>query len=130
MTAQMEMLVLDFGLSAVHVNCTHITICASEPTTYALAAVGAGSLQLLGYASLGAGNCFGAPATISGSLRAVTSPMITSTGTITTTGTAAWWAAVDEVNSVLYAHGSSPPQAVNAGNSFSMAPVSIIIPMH
>jgi hypothetical protein len=130
MTAGMELLVLDFGLAAVHVNCTHITICASEPTTYALAAIGAGSLQLLGYCSLGAGNMFGAPATISGSLRAVSSPTITA-GTITTTGTAAWWAAVDETNSVLYAHSSlTPAQVVIAGNAFKVAPIDIIIPQH
>jgi hypothetical protein len=130
MVAQLETIALDFGLNQLHTNVTHITICASEPTTYALATVGSTSLQLLGFNSFGASNAFGAPATSSTSLRAVSSAAVTA-GTITTTGTAAWWAAVDETGSSLYAHGSlSASQVVTAGNTFSLASFNISIPQH
>ena len=126
MTAQLETQALDFGLNQLHTNTTHITICSGEPTSYALAT----GASLLGYNSFGASNAFGAPATSSTSLRAVTSAAITA-GTITTTGTANWWAAVDETNSVLYAHSSlSASQVVTAGNTFSLAAFNISIPQH
>lgn len=126
MVAQLETIAIDYGLNQLHTNVTHITICSGEPTTYAIAT----STSLLGYNSFGAGNAFGAPATSSTSLRAVSSVAITA-GTITTSGTANWWAAVDEVNSSLYAHGSlSASQVVTAGNTFSLASFNISIPQH
>src|ERR1700730_3686037 len=100
MTAQLETIALDFGLNQLHTNVTHLTVCAAEPTSYAIA-TGSG---LLGYNSFGASNAFGAPSS-STSLRQVASAAVAA-GTITTTGTANWWAAVDETNSSLYAHGS------------------------
>lgn len=126
MVAQLETIALDFGLNQLHTNVTHITICAAEPTSYAIA-TGSG---LLGYNSFGASNAFGVAGTSSTSLRAVTSAAVTA-GTITTSGTANWWAAVDETGSSLYAHGSlSASQVVTAGNTFSLAGFNISIPQH
>jgi len=132
MAAQLETISIDAGLTGLHTNVTHITVCAAEPTTYALATLGSGSTTgaLLGYNSFGAGSAFGAPGTSSTSLRAVSSAAVTA-GTITTSGTAAWWAAVDETGSNLYAHGSlSATQVVTAGNTFSLASFNISIPQH
>jgi hypothetical protein len=126
MAAQLETIALDFGLNQLHTNVTHITVCAAEPTSYAIAT----STGLLGFNSFGASNAFGVPATSSASLRAVSSAAVTA-GTITTNGTANWWAAVDETNSSLYAHGSlSASQVVTAGNTFSLASFNISIPQH
>jgi hypothetical protein len=128
MTAQLETVALDYGLNQLHTNVTHITICSAEPTTYGQATVG--GTNLLGFNSFGASNAFGVPATSTTSLRAVTAAAVTA-GTITTTGTANWWAAVDETASVLYAHGSlSASQVVTAGNTFSLAAFNISIPQH
>ena len=126
MTAQFENTVLDNGLTAMHTNVTHITICAAEPTSYAIA-TGSG---LLGYNSFGAGNAFSTPVSSSTSLRTLNSTAV-SAGTITTSGSAQWWAAVDESNSVLYAHGSlSAAQSVTATNTFSLAAFAVQIPQH
>src|ERR1700676_1262404 len=128
MSIQIENIVIDSGLIGMHNACTHITICASEPTTYALATVGAGTTQLLGYASLGASNVFSSPVSSSTSLRTVNSTSVSSQGTITTTGTAAWWAAVDETGSSLYAHSSlSAAQVVTAGQTFTLGAFHIEI---
>lgn len=124
MAAQLEVIAIDGGLTGLHNLVTTITVCSSEPTTFAQA----NATYLLGFNSFGASNAFGSPATSSTSLRAVTSGAITA-GTITTSGTANWWAAIDQTNSSLYAHGSlSASQVVTAGNTFSLAAFNISIP--
>jgi hypothetical protein len=125
MTAQVEPIVLDFGLAGLRAAVTHLTLCAAEPTSYAMAVAAP-----LGYQSFGAGQAFGAPATSSATLRAVSSVPVTA-GTITTTGTAAWWAAIDETNSALYAHGGmNTPLAVTAGLTFALSSFNISVPQH
>jgi hypothetical protein len=119
--AMLEDTVLDNGLGPILDTLTsHIFICQAEPTTYALASTTA----LLGTKSWGAGAAFGAPAAgTSPTGRKVTSVAITD-GTITTTGTASWWAACGTAS--LHAHGLlSAPQAVTAGNTFSLAAFEI-----
>jgi hypothetical protein len=112
------------GIAAVHTGTTNIRINSTEPTTYAIAVTSG----CLGYKSFGANNTFGADTSASPSGRLVTSAAI-SDGTITTSGTASWWAATDETNSRLLAHGSlSATQAVTSGNSFSLAAFTIKIP--
>jgi hypothetical protein len=60
--------------------------------------------------------------------RLITSAAITD-GTVTTSGTAAWWAATDETNSRLLAHGSlSATQVVTAGNTFTLGSFTIRLP--
>lgn len=127
-TPQIESLVLDGGLTLVNSATTAIYITANEPTTFALATTGSGTSQVLGFKSFGAGSTFGAPGAGAGTSRAVTSVSV-SDGTITTAGTAAYWAAVSGAS--LYAHGSlASTQAVSAGNTFTLAAFAITIPNH
>lgn len=120
MAAKVEDTILDSGLTILDTLASHIFICSSEPTTYAEAS----TTYLLGTKSWGAGNAFGAPADGTAPTgRKVTSIAITD-GTITTTGTASWWAACGTAS--LQAHGLlSAAQAVTAGNTFSLAAFDI-----
>lgn len=114
------------GLVYVHNSSVRITITANEPTTYAIATTGAGSTQMLGFKSFGAGATFGADTSASPTGRLVTSTAITD-GTIQTAGTAGWWAVDDGTR--LLAHGSlSTTQVVAAGNTFSLGAFTIKIP--
>lgn len=125
MVASLEDRVLDLGLNVLDTESTAIYIVSSatEPTTYALATSGAGSL---GFKSFGAGTVFGSPAADTTTGRKVTSTAVTD-GTIVTSGTAAWWAIVAAASS-LHAHGSlSANQAVTAGNTFTLAAFDIIV---
>ncbi len=127
MVAQLESYVLDFGLDRLDTRADYIYICANEPSTYALATTGSGTSQALGFKSWGVGNAFGSPASASASSRKVSSVSITD-GTITTNGTAAWWAAVDTGSAQLLAHGQlSGTQAVTAGNTFTLAVFDITV---
>ena len=122
MVATIEDRVLDFGLNVLDTESTFISICSSEPTTIAIAATSG----LLGFKSTTAGNQFGSPAAGSPNGRKVTSNQITD-GTVTTTGTAAWWAVY--AAGTLHAHGTlSASQVVTAGNTFTLAAFSITIP--
>jgi hypothetical protein len=124
MAASLEDRVLDFGLDVLDTESTAIYIVSSatEPTTYALATSGAGSL---GFKSFGAGSVFGAPAA-DATGRKVSSAAVTD-GTIVTSGTAAWWAIVAAASS-LHAHGSlASNQVVTAGNTFTLASFDIIV---
>lgn len=122
MVSQLEDTILDSGLTILDTLTSHIFICQGEPTTYALAS----TTNLLGQKSWGAGAAFGAPAAGSPNGRKVTSIAITD-GTITTTGTASWWAACGTAS--LHAHGLlSAAQAVTATNTFTLAAFDIRIP--
>jgi hypothetical protein len=77
--------------------------------------------------SLGAGNVFGSPSAGSGS-RQITSVAIT-TGTVTVSGTAAYWAAVDSVHSQFLAAGAlNGTVAVLNGQTFSLDQITINVP--
>lgn len=126
MAASLENQVLDFGLDSLDTEGTHIMVCASEPTAYSLCSVGAANS--LGYKAWAAGGAFGAPSNHSVNGRYVASTAVTD-GTIVTTGTAAWWAAIDSTNSRLLAHQSlSASQAVTSGNTFTLSSFTIRIP--
>lgn len=120
MAAKVEDVILDSGLTTLDTLTSHIFICSSEPTTYAQAS----TTFLLGQKSWGAGAAFGAPAASTGPTgRGVSSVAITD-GTVTTSGTASWWAACGTAS--LHAHGLiSTPQAVTSGNTFSLATFDI-----
>jgi hypothetical protein len=125
MPPKLEDRVLDLGLNVLDTESTAIYIVSSatEPTTYALATSGAGSL---GYKSFGAGAVFGSPAAVGTTGRSVSSAQVTD-GTIVTSGTAAWWAIVAAA-STLHAHGSlSANQVVAAGNTFTLAAFDIVV---
>lgn len=120
MVAMLEDVVLDSGLVTLDTLTSHIYICQAEPTTYAIASTSG----LLGYKSWGAGSAFSSPtAGTAPTGRKVISVAITD-GTITTTGTASWWAACGTAS--LHAHGSlSTAQSVTNGNTFSLAAFEI-----
>lgn len=110
--------VFDNGLTVVDTNGTRLDICSSEPTTYAQAT----STLTLGNSTVNTG----APTNGATDGRRVIVPAITS-GTVTGTGTAAFWALTNGSNT-LYATGSlSASQAVTTGNTFSLDAVSITI---
>lgn len=123
MAAQLEDIVLDTGLNgAIKTLGAFIYICQAEPTTYAIASTSG----LLGFKSWGAGNAFASTVTGSPNGRQTASIAITD-GTITTTGTASWWAVCS--TAALLAHGTlSAPQAVTATNTFTLAAFNIRIP--
>lgn len=122
MVAMVENLFLDSGLTAAQASISHIYICSSEPTTYASATTTA----TLGFYSFGAGSAMSGPsAGTSPTGRKLVAAAVTA-GTITTTGTASWWAAVGTAS--LYAHGLlSAAQGVTAGNTFTLGAFEIRI---
>lgn len=122
MAASLEDRVLDLGLNVLDTETSFISVTSTEPTTIASAATSA----LLGFKNWGAGNAFGSPAAGSPNGRKVSSVAITD-GTITTSGTASWWAAY--AAGTLHAHGTlASAQGVTAGNTFSLASFDIRIP--
>ncbi len=124
MVAKLESRTLDFGLNELDTLATHVRICAAEPSDYASAV----TTNCLGFKNWGAGNAFGSPAGGTPNGRQVSSIAITD-GTITTAGSANWWAVTDETNSRYLAHGTlNAAQGVNPGNSFSLGSFDIKIP--
>ena len=110
--------VFDNGLTVVDTNGTRLDICTTEPTTYTEAT----ATFTLGNDTVNTG----APTNGATDGRRVIVPAI-SAGSVTGTGTAAFWALTNGA-SVLYATGSlSASQAVTAGNTFSLDAVSITI---
>jgi hypothetical protein len=113
--------VFDNGLTVLDVEATRIDICSTEPATYAEAT----STYTLGNST---SLSIGAPADRSGGGREVTVAAI-SDGSVTATGTAAYYAIVDTLNSRLLATGSlSASQVVTSGNTFTLTSVTIGIP--
>ena len=122
MVASLEDRVLDFGLNVLDTETTFISVTSSEPTAIAIAATSG----LLGFKTGAAGSLFGAPSAGAPNGRQVASVAI-SDGTITTSGTANWWACY--AAGTLHAHGTlSGAQVVTAGNTFTLASFTIKIP--
>lgn len=110
--------VFDNGLTVLDTNGTRIDICSTEPTTYTEAT----STYSLGNDTVNTG----APTDGITDGRRVIVPAI-SAGSVTGTGTAAFWALTNGSNT-LYATGSlSASQAVTTGNTFSLDAISITI---
>lgn len=113
--------VYDNGLTVLDTEANRIDICSTEPTTYTEAT----STYTLGNST---SLSIGAPADRSGGGREVTVAAI-SDGSVTATGTAAYYAIVDTSNSRLLATGSlSASQSVTSGNTFTLTSVTIGIP--
>ena len=113
--------VYDNGLTVLDTEANRMDICSTEPTSYAEAT----STYTLGNST---SLSIGAPADRAGGGREVTVAAI-SDGTVTSTGTAVYYAIVDTVNSRLLATGSlSASQSVTSGNSFTLTSVAIGIP--
>jgi len=110
--------VFDNGLTVLDTEANRIDICSTEPATYAEAT----STYTLGNST---SLSIGAPADRSGGGREVTVAAI-SDGSVTATGTAAYYAIVDTLNSRLLATGSlSASQAVTSGNTFTLTSVTV-----
>lgn len=113
--------VYDNGLSTLTSNGNRLDLCSTEPTTYTQAT----STYTLGNKT---SPTISAPGNRSGGGRKVTVSAITD-GTVTGTGTAAYYAVVDTVNSKLLAAGQlGASQAVTSGNTFSLTALDIGIP--
>jgi hypothetical protein len=119
--AYMNDRVLDNGLTVLDTEANRLDICSTEPTTYTQAT----STYTLGNKT---SLSIGAPAARTPSGRKVTVASFTD-GSVSGTGTAAYWAVVDTSNSRLLAAGAlSASQAVTSGNTFSLAAFDIGIP--
>ena len=113
--------VLDNGLTVLDTEATRLDICSTEPATYAEATT---TYSLGNKTSLNVGS----PEARSPSGRKVVVPQITD-GSVTGTGTAAYWALTDPGNSRLLAAGSlSSSQGVTNGNTFTLTSFDIGIP--
>lgn len=111
--------VLDQGLDYADTNGTRIDICTTEPTTYA---------QATSTYTLGNKTGLNTGATAAGSVdgRKVTVPAITD-GSVTGTGTAAYWALTDGTSILVAAGALSASQAVTSGNTFSLDAIDITL---
>ena len=113
--------ILDAALTELD-DATHIHICSQEPATYAEAT----STYTLGNKNFGAGNCFGSIANGDSSGRKIPSVAVTD-GSVTGTGTATHWAAVDGTR-LLAAGALTSSQAVTSGNTFTLSSFDVTIP--
>ena len=114
--------ILDAALAVLDTATARLDICSAEPTTFGQAT---STLTLGNKTALD----IGAPADATPNGRRVTVAAITTGGTITATGTATHYAISDTVGSRLLATGAlAAPQAVTAGNSFTLAAFDIRIP--
>lgn len=110
--------VFDLALTEIDTNADRIDICSTEPTTFAQAT----STYSLGNST---SVVVGAPADRSPSGRRVTVSGITN-GSITASGTAAYWALSDVSESRLLAAGSlTASQVVASGNTFTLTAFDI-----
>ena len=113
--------VFDNGLTVLDTEANRLDICSTEPTTYTQATT---TYTLGNKTSLS----IGAPADRTGGGREVTVASFTD-GSVTASGTAAYYAMTDTTNSRLLATGSlSSSQAVTSGNTFSISSFKIGIP--
>ncbi len=113
--------VFDNGLTVLDTEANRLDITSSEATTYTQAT----STYTLGNKT---SLSIGAPADRTGGGREVTVASFTD-GSVTGTGTAAYYAITDTTNSRLLATGSlSSSQSVTSGNTFSISSFKIGIP--
>lgn len=110
--------VFDSGLSYLDTNGTRLDICDLEPTTYASAT----STNSLGNDTVNTG----APQAGDADGRKVVVPAITA-GSVTATGTAAFWALTDGASILLATGALSATQGVTNGNLFTLDAISITI---
>ena len=113
--------VYDNGLTVLDTEANKILITSALPATF----TEANSTYALGNST---SLSIGAPAARSGGGRQVTVAAITD-GSVTATGTAAYYAIVDTVNSRLLAAAAlTASQAVTSGNTFTLSSTTIGIP--
>lgn len=112
------------GLGLLTTNTNKITICSAKPTTYAQAT----TTYRLGQYTFGVGLAFGSPSAATPNGRKVSSNAITG-GSVTTSGTATHWAAVDDANTTLLATNAlSASVAVTSGAVFNLPSFTVTMP--
>lgn len=113
--------VLDAALNYVKNNGQDLYITSAEATTF----VQAKTTYALGNK---AGISVGLPGDATPNGRKVTVAAI-SDGSVTATGTAAYWAIVDETNDLLIATGQlTATQSVTSGNTFTLTAFDVTVP--
>jgi hypothetical protein len=123
MSGKLNARVLDQGLKILHDEATHIHICTSEPADYADVLT-----KSLGNKNFGVNNVTSVAGAAAPNGEKVSTTAVTD-GTVTGTGTAAWWAVVDQTNTRLLADNAlAATQAVTAANVFSLPSFDIRIP--
>lgn len=111
--------IFDSGLSYAVTNGTRVDICSTEPTTYT---------EATATNTLGNKTSITMDAISNGAIdgRKTATPAITD-GSVTTGGTAAFWAITDNA-SILVATGSlTATQTVTGGNTFTLDAISITL---
>jgi hypothetical protein len=109
--------VLDFGLNKLS-QADKVHLCSAMPLDYASVIS-----TSLGNKNLGVGNVFGAIQSGVGRERVT---VAFSGGSVTGTGAAGYWAAVDSINSLLMAAGNvATSRAVSSGQQFSMPAITV-----
>lgn len=118
--------VIDSGLSYLDTNADKIYICSALPTTYTEAI----TTYALGNNNFGsAGAAIGSPAAATTPTGRKVSTTTVSTGSVTATGTAAYWAVVASASTKLLAAGPlSAGVAVTNGQTFTLSSFAIQIP--
>jgi hypothetical protein len=113
--------VFDQGLDFADTNGTRIDICSTEPASY-------GSATTAGAVSLGNKTGLNTGITTDGSVdgRRVSVPPITD-GTITTDGSAAFWALTDNSGTLVATGALAAVQTVTSGNTFTLDQIEITI---
>lgn len=111
--------VFDSGLSYAQANGTRIDICDAEPATYTAAT----TTNSLGNKT---GLTTSAPANGPVDGRAVTVPAITD-GSVTATGTAAFWALTDNIGVLVATGALSATQSVTSGNTFTLDAIVVAL---
>lgn len=111
--------VLDLGLETMISEVTRLVILAAEPADFAAADAGALG-EKVGVTVVG-------PQNAATGRRAVVGPV--SDGAVSVSGTAAFWALVDDTGSRLLATAPiSDPLVVAAGNAFTLTSFNITLP--
>jgi len=117
--AYLNDLAFDSGLAWVTANGSRIDICSSEPSTYSEAT----TTYTLGNKT---GLTVGAAEDGDTDGRKVVVPAF-SGGTVTATGTAAYWALTDGAGILLATRALAATQPVTAGNTFNLGALDITI---
>lgn len=110
---------MDEGLDYLTAHGTRIDICSSEPANYAgISAVSLGNKTSLTVGAATNGGTSG---------RKVVVPAITN-GTVTASGTAAFWVLSDGSAELLASKSLASTQGVTSGNTFTLPAINITIP--
>ena len=125
MAGRVEDYILDNGLHVLNTECNRITLCETEPTTFDEAAITM-SLGFKAFATFGA---FGVPEPSTNPAGEKVTLTFINDGTVSRSGTAAYWAAVDIGNSRLHARGTlASPTSLSTGTPWVLEAFDVVLP--